>query len=170
MTSHLSCHPWVVKESLRYGAKWSKKWAQENAIKRIHAELPEILSCHAHPVDTHLFPTWTEFLEEFYNQGGIIEGTPPSDSTTSLTVDVLIEPDGVIKVLSCGDQICSAPYQVWGMSIPQSSVPAHLLTEVVMGVASSCRARGIVGYFSLDFVTFIDPYSVSAAVCMVNVL
>lgn len=161
VTSHLSCHSWVVKESQRYGSKWNKRWAQENAIKRILAELSGILACHAHPVDKQLFPTWVDFLEEFYNQGGIIEGIPPSDSTTSLTVDVMIEPDGAIKVLSSGDQICSAPYQVWGVSVPQSSVPAHLLAEAVMGVASSCRARGIVGYFSVDFVTFIDPFSVS---------
>lgn len=161
MSSHLSCHAWVLRESQRYGAKWSKKWAQENAIKRILAELPAILVSHAHPVDRQLFPTWVEFLYEFFNQGGIIEGVPPSESITALTVDVLIEPDGAINVLSSGDQICSAPYQVWGVSAPQSSVPAHQLAEAVMGVASSCRARGIIGHFSIDFVTFIDPYSVS---------
>ena len=161
VTSHLSCHSWVVKESQRYGTKWSKKWAQENAIKRILAELPSILASHAHPIDKQIFDTWAEFLEEFYKQGGIIEGVPPSESTTALTVDVLIEPDGVINVLSSGDQICHAPYQVWGVSVPQSSVPTHLLAEAVRGVATSCRARGIIGYFSVDFVTFIDPYSVS---------
>ena len=151
----------MVKESQRYGAKWSKKWAQENAVKRILAELPAILASYAHPVDKQLFPTWTGFLEEFYNQGGIIEGIPPSESTTSLTVDVFIQPDGGINVLSSGDQICSVPYKVWGVSIPQSSVPTHQLAEAVRGVATSCRARGIIGYLSIDFVTFIDPYSVS---------
>ena len=165
VTSHLSCHSWVVKESQRYGAKWSKKWAQENAIKRILAELPGILESHAHPIDRELFPTWAEFLEQFYNQGGIIEGVPPSESTTALTVDVLIEPDGAINVLSSGDQICSAPYKVWGISVPQSSVPTHLLAEAVRGVALSCRARGIIGYFSVDFVTFIDPHSVRIMQC-----
>ena len=161
VTSHLSCHSWVVRESQRYGAKWNKKWAQENAIKRITDELPDILESHTHPVDRQLFPTWAKFREEFFNQGGIIEGAPPSESTTSLTVDVLIEPDGVVNILSSGDQICSAPFEVWGVSVPQSSVPAHQLAEAVMGVALCCRARGIIGHFSIDFVTFIDPYSVS---------
>lgn len=151
-----------MRESQRYGAKWSKKWAQENAIKRILAELPDILASHAHPVDGRLFPTWVDFQEEFFNQGGIIEGVPPSESTTALTVDMLIEPDGAIKILSSGDQICSAPFEVWGVSVPQSSVPAHLLAEAVWGVAMSCRARGVIGHFSVDFATFIDPYSVSA--------
>ena len=160
--SHLSCHSWVVRESQRYGAKWSKKWAQENAIKRILAELPDILASHAHPVNERLFPTWKEFQDEFFNQGGIIEGVPPSESTTALTVDVLIKPDGAINILSSGDQICSAPFEVWGVSVPQSSVPTHQLAEAVRGVASSCQARGIIGHFSVDFVTFIDPYSVSA--------
>ena len=158
--SHLSCHSWVVRESQRYGAKWTKRWAQENAIKRILAELPGILASHAHPVDERLFPTWEEFRDEFLNQGGIIEGVPPSESTTALTVDVLIEPDGAINILSSGDQICSAPFEVWGVSVPQSSVPADQLAKAVRGVASSCRARGIIGHFSVDFVTFIDPHSV----------
>ena len=39
--------------------------------------------------------------------GGIIEGSPPSDSITSLSVDVLIEPTGTTKIISAADQVSS---------------------------------------------------------------
>lgn len=35
-----------------------------------------------------------------------------------------------------------------------------VLCTAVDAVANACKLRGIVGYFSIDFVTFIDPQSV----------
>ena len=45
--------------------------------------------------------------------------------------------------------------------MPQSSVPHQQLMNAVSSVAEACKARGILGHFSIDFVTFIDPNSVS---------
>ena len=42
---------------------------QESALKRIMVELPAILSQYARPVDTSLFPTWRDFLQQFFSQG-----------------------------------------------------------------------------------------------------
>ena len=105
VVQHLGCYAWLLKEVERYGEKWTKKWAQEYARKRVLSELPSILSCHAHPLDSTLFPSWDEFLAKFVSEGGLIEGTPPSESVTSLSVDLFIEPTGCVSIMSMRDQV-----------------------------------------------------------------
>ena len=52
-----------------------------------------------------VYPTWDAFLNEFLVKGGLIEGSPPSDSITSLSVDLFIDPVGEVKVLATHDQV-----------------------------------------------------------------
>ena len=61
---------------------------------------------------------------------------------------------------------------MWGVSLPQLSIdPAHLAEKATM-VGVACKARGIIGHLSVDFVTFIDPKEVSVciniALCVVR--
>ncbi|XP_002730454.1 IQ domain-containing protein H-like [Saccoglossus kowalevskii] len=157
VTTHLRAYTWAKKEEQRYGEKWSKKWAQEAAFIRIHAEIPDVLEKNARPVNTTVFPTWQKFLEAFLSKGGIIEACPPSESVTALSVDVLIEPTGKINVISCGDQIhAETPFTAWGISIPQSSVEPTVLNDACMKIAKACHQRGVIGHFTVDFLTFID--------------
>ena len=44
--------------------------------------------------------------------------------------------------------------------MPQTSVDPSVLCTAAEAVSDACKLRGIVGYFSIDFVTFIDPKSV----------
>ena len=37
--------------------------------------------------------------------GGIIEASPPSDSITAITANMVIEPDGIVKLIMVGDQV-----------------------------------------------------------------
>lgn len=70
-----------------------------------------------------IFSIWlTDETLFFHVQGGIIEACPPSDSVTCLTCDMLIEPTGNIKMMSCGDQIHGDNVlKCWGTSVPQVS-------------------------------------------------
>lgn len=160
IAEHMKCYAWARKESDRYGDKWSKKWAQEPAFLKIHSEILEVLEKYALPVDNSMYSSWREFSVAFLAKGGVIEATPPSDSVTSLTVDMFIEPDGTITMVSCGDQIhADTPYRKWGLSTPQASVEPAVLNKECVKIAEACKSRGIVGYFSIDFITYIDSKS-----------
>lgn len=90
--------------------------------------------------------------------GGVIEAYPPSDSVTCMTVDLLVEPGGGVRMLSCGDQLHRPGFlQVAGCSVPQSSVRPDVLYSICMRIGKACRERNILGHFSLDLVTFLEP-------------
>ena len=42
---------------------------QEAAYIKIHAEIADVLSRHACPMNTKIYPTWDRFLESFLSQG-----------------------------------------------------------------------------------------------------
>lgn len=102
------------------------------------------------------------FIPYFDITGGVIEACPPSDSVTALTVDMLIEPNGNMNIVSAGDQIhADSQFSCWGLSVPQSSVEPEQLNEACFKIAKACKSRGAMGYFTLDFITFIHPKTVS---------
>lgn len=114
---HLKSYSWALKERERYGEKWVKKWAQENAYLRLLDEVPDLLAKHARPSNKEVFPTWNDFLETFLAMGGVVEAFPPSDSVTNITVDLLLEPSGAMRIVNCGDQLHDASsLRCWGLS------------------------------------------------------
>ncbi|XP_039268071.2 IQ domain-containing protein H-like [Styela clava] len=158
VAQYLPSYRWMLKESIRYGDKWNKKWAQDAAYNKILNEIQYCLERYAKPAYKDVYKSWNEFMEVFLSQGGIVEAYPPSESVTCLTVDMFIDPTGLIQMLSCGDQIhADNPLSCWGTSVPQASVDPVWLENMCVKVAEACRARGVIGHFSIDYVTYIDP-------------
>ncbi|CAF3362603.1 unnamed protein product [Rotaria socialis] len=157
VVTHLPCYKNVLKEAARFGDKWSNRWAQEHSYAKILSELPDILEQHTVCVNKTQFSNWQAYSKVFLTQGGIIEAYPPSDSVTSITICLSIEPDGHHTVICCGDHLhAESQFSCWGLSFPQSSVEAQELNTYCEQIVEQCKQRNIYGHVDVDFVTFID--------------
>ncbi|XP_074533228.1 IQ motif-containing protein H [Halichoeres trimaculatus] len=169
-TCHLSCYNWALRKYQHHDPeKWKTAWVQESVLLRYLDEIPEWLARYAQPAKTSCYPTWAIFLKTFLRQGGVVEGCPPSESVTCLTVDLLLEPGGEVTMLSCGDQLHgSCQLESLGSTVPQTSVPPDTLISICMRVGQACLKQRILGHISLNLASFVNSNTMEQKVWAID--
>lgn len=88
--------------------------------------------------------------------GGVIEAYPPSEDITNVTVDMLI---GAMEKSGCCQQGTSFfdPFISSGTTMPQTSVDPKFSVLCAFKLERLVEMKNVIGHFSIDLVTFIDP-------------
>ncbi|CAL9697459.1 unnamed protein product [Knipowitschia caucasica] len=157
---HMKSFAWALSQRQRHGPDaWRSPAIQETVVLRFLEEVPLWLSTHACPAKTSTHFTWTGFLQTFLREGGVVQAYPPSYSSW-VTVDLLLEPDGRVSMLSCGDQLLSSDgLDFLGSCVPQRSLSPDSLGSLCTRVGRACLQKGLVGHVSLDLVSFTQGAS-----------
>jgi hypothetical protein len=92
ISKHLSCYNWSLKEMLKFGDKWGKRWAYVNSKKiktiqkwsviriilpflqeptyvKVLEEIPKLLENHCKPSNTAAYANWDAYLKAFLAKG-----------------------------------------------------------------------------------------------------
>jgi hypothetical protein len=113
---------------------------------------------------------WRVYLSRLAQVGGCIESCP-NIVTGSPNVNLFLNPNGDISIISMHDQIfrlkslsvllysltmSSQPYVLAGVVCPQSTFDNDELCAQAIAIGRVCTRRGIVGYIAIDFVVSLD--------------
>ncbi|XP_014865670.1 PREDICTED: IQ domain-containing protein H isoform X1 [Poecilia mexicana] len=155
---HLRCYSWALQRYQYFGSDlWHSTWVQETVMMKYLEEIPEWLIYYTILAKSSRFQSWSEFLKIFLRQGGVVEAYPPSENVTYVTVDMLLEPNGEVTILSWGDQLHGCCHlDIVGSIIPKTSVHLETLHSICMRVAHACKQNYIIGYVSVGLATFVD--------------
>jgi hypothetical protein len=155
---NLPCLPSVRRECSKCGENWEHKSFQQTSYLYVLNQLPKALAtCEPSNAATQAaYPTWDNFMVEYCRQGGVVEACPATQEITNLTVDFEIEPNGNVKMLTCGDQVHSGPFYCWGWSTPQASVEPEVLEKIILRIANAAKDRKVLGFGKVSLLTFLD--------------
>ena len=128
---------------------------QQAAVNKVLEELVRVLPRKVEMGHKDLFPTWEAFLDTFTRVGGVIEAVPPA-AVDSPSVNLLIDPTGEVSVHSTHDHMFTADYHYVGATFPQQTANRRALNGASLAVGKVCAEKGIIGYVSVDFVSFRD--------------
>ncbi|CAF0958808.1 unnamed protein product [Rotaria sordida] len=154
---YLPCYKDILKEADKWSNNKSLQVEKKHSYTKILSELSDVLDKHTIYVNKTQFNSWQTYLKFFLSEGGIIEAYPPSNSVTSITICLSIEPNGYYSLICSGDQLhAESQFSCWGLSFPQSSIDSNQLNNYCLLIVEQCKQRNIYGYIDIDFVGFID--------------
>ncbi|KAL9649007.1 hypothetical protein ABK040_008386 [Willaertia magna] len=123
---------------------------------RLYFELKDFLHLRAHIVSSYVYPNWSSFIKAFKQAGGGSIEAIAENVVGSPTVNLFIEPNGDIKILSVQEQLIYPQYCCIGAAFPHYSVPFEALREASVAIARVCYTKKIIGYISIDYIAFVE--------------
>ena len=122
----------------------------ESAIKNwIGAQLPQRIKFEA------LNESWNQYKYKFAQMKGIVEAFVEGDEKRSPSVQCRITPLGEAITISTHDQVMGGPSgQIFqGCTFPADSAYRMEIQEAGQRVAQLLKQRGVLGRFSIDFIS-----------------
>lgn len=154
-TAHFRVIASLRAEKVQHSSRWTLPEVLANAQERVVVALKKSLARKAVLACPHLYDgRWSNFAAAFFRVGGVIEAAPPQ-VIGSPSVNMLIAPDGDVRLLSSHDQVFSSAFVFAGANFP-SSAPADLIHAPALAVGRQCFREGILGYVGVDFVAWSE--------------
>jgi len=124
--------------------------------ERVEAILEDQLMSNVVLLSPALFPSLSSFFTLYFKHGGLIIPHPalPTASLplTSPCVNMLIEPNGQLTMLSSHDHSLPRPFSPLVSSFP-SSHPSSALHTLAASIGKACWKEGVIGHVSVDFLS-----------------
>ena len=137
-----------------------------NAIFKYPDALPDGLSARRKAIERALGdvrPTTAlppaAFLEKLGRMGGIVEEMIEGDEVRSPSVQLRVDPDGRLQLLSTHDQVLGGPIgQTYlGCRFPAADEYRERITAEALRIGNVLRDRGVVSRFGIDFLSCREP-------------
>ncbi|EFC42140.1 hypothetical protein NAEGRDRAFT_69956 [Naegleria gruberi] len=164
---------WIIKIDNEYGGRGlafldvnklsslkEKRRNEPMFAERLRAnlaeELGEYMPERLNIVSKHVYPQWPDFLKALKDCGGGVIEAVPNKIIGSPSVNLFIEPNGEVNILSVQEQLVNSQYCTMSCSFPHYSAPYDALREASFSVGRVCHSKKIFGYVTIDFVIFVD--------------
>jgi hypothetical protein len=118
----------------------------------IRDKLPE-MAFEAHGI------TWDLYEDKFQTMGGIVEEFIPGEIKESPSVQLRVDPNGKLEVISTHDQVLGgANGQIFlGCRFPASSAYRLDIQDRGLRAAQVLASKGVLGRFGIDFISVREP-------------
>jgi len=137
-----------------------------NGIYRYPAELPREDAARRRAIATALrdlewsaTESYERFLAKIGEMGGVVEEFIEVDDLRSPSVQMRIQPNGAVEVVSTHEQVLGGTTgQTYvGCRFPADEIHRAKIQRDAAAIAEVLRQRSVVGRFGIDFVTWNDP-------------
>ena len=122
--------------------------------EKIVQELTDTHGRRIRPVRPEVYPDWPS-MARLVPVGGCCVEAVPQETLSSPVANVLIEPDGTSRLLSVQEQLFTPHYVPVGWCHPHNPViPYEAIRDAALSIASAAYRKRVMGYLTIDFVTF----------------